>query len=75
MLSEIRAYLSERHRASLAEIALRLKVSPEAARGMLDHWMRKGRVCRLAAFCNGGCSRGCGSCAESAANEIYEWVA
>jgi putative ferrous iron transport protein C len=75
MLSDIRIFLSERHRASLTEIALRLKVPPEAARGMLDHWIRKGRVCRLAAVCGGGCRRGCGGCSESAANEIYEWVA
>jgi predicted ArsR family transcriptional regulator len=75
MLSEIRAFLSERKRASLAEIALRLKVPPEAARGMLELWIRKGKVCRLAAFCGGGCSRGCGGCAQSHSSEIYEWVA
>ena len=75
MLSEIRAYLLQRGRAPLSDIALYLKVPPEAARGMLDHWIRKGRVCRLAAFCSGGCSRSCGGCGESAASEFYEWVA
>lgn len=73
MLSDIRSYLSERGRAPLSDIAVRLGVSPDTARGMLQHWMRKGKVCRLAE-CK-ACSRGCGDCAESAANEIYEWVA
>lgn len=73
MLSEIRTYLSQRGRASLAEIALHLHVSPDTARGMLQHWERKGRVCRLAAVCGGSCSKGCGHCPESAASELYAW--
>ena len=73
MLSEIRDYLSVRGRAPLSDIALRLGVSTDAARGMLDHFVRKGRVCRLSSC--GGCSRGCGSCSESANAEIYEWQA
>jgi len=73
MLSEIRAYLSQRGRASLADIALHLHVSPDAARGMLELWERKGRVCRMAAACGGTCAKGCGHCPESTANEIYAW--
>lgn len=73
MLSDIRAYLSERGRAPLSDIAARLGVSADAARGMLQHWVRKGKVCRLESC--PACARGCGDCAESAANEIYEWVA
>ena len=73
MLSEIRDYLSERGRAPLSDIALRLGVPPDAARGMIELLVRKGRVCRLASC--PACSRGCGSCTEAAANEIYEWKA
>lgn len=73
MLSDIRDYLSERGRAPLSDIAVRLGVSTDAARGMLQLWMRKGKVCRLGS-CK-ACARGCGDCADSAANEIYEWVA
>lgn len=76
MLSEIRRYLTERGRAPLSDIALRLGVPPDAARAMLEQWMRKGRVCRAdAAACGGGCAKGCGHCPQSAASEIYQWVA
>lgn len=75
MLNEIRAYLSERGQAPLADIAIHLDAPPEAVRGMLSHWERKGRVARLTAPCRGGCSAaGCGGCAETGASEIYAWL-
>lgn len=74
MLSEIRDYLSARGRAPLSDIALRLGVPADAARGMIQHFIRKGRVARLVESCP-SCSRGCGSCSEAAATEIYEWKA
>lgn len=73
MLSEIRDYLSARGRAPLSDIALRLGVPADAARGMIELLVRKGRVCRLDSCPS--CSRGCGSCSEAAASEIYEWKA
>jgi len=73
MLSEIRDYLAARGRAPLSDIALRLGVPADAARGMIQHLVRKGRVARLESCSS--CSRGCGSCTEAAASEIYEWKA
>lgn len=71
ILSDIRRYLEERGRASLSDIALHLDSDPEAVRGMLDVWMRKGKVRKelMTASCGGSCNK----CA-SATTEIYAWV-
>ncbi|WP_116135095.1 FeoC-like transcriptional regulator [Tropicimonas sp. IMCC34043] len=88
MLMELRAYLKEHGSASLSDLSNRFRLPPEAIEGMLDHWVRKGRVARknLACVCpgcasSGGCA-GCptsgGSCCgggiSAAAFEIYEWL-
>lgn len=69
ILSELKGYLSERGRAPLTDIAIRLGVTPDAARGMLDVWAQKGRVRRLDSQTCGGC---CG-CADGRL-EVYEWL-
>lgn len=71
MLLAIRNLLQDRGQASLTDLSLHFRTSPEAMRGMVEHWVAKGQVCRLS--CAGSaCSRGCGSC--SAAPELYCWV-
>lgn len=45
--------------ASVAEMARRLGVEPGALQGMLDYWVRKGRL-RVVSSCAQSCS-GCGS--------------
>ena len=70
ILNDIRRYLEQRGQASLGDIARHLDADPEAVRGMLEHWMRKGRVRRhLAGTACGGCSQ-----CEGATLEIYEWL-
>jgi DNA-binding MarR family transcriptional regulator len=70
ILSQIRDYLVERRQASLADIALHFDSEPSAVRGMLDHWVRKGRVERrkVEAACGTSCNR-----CDPAAMELYIW--
>ncbi len=70
ILSDIRRYLEQRGQATLADIALHFDASPDAVRGMLEVWMRKGRVQRRMA--TGSCGSSCNQCAP-AATEIYVW--
>lgn len=60
ILSDIKAYVKERGRASLRDVAARFDVSEDAARGMLEHWERKGVLRREK---RAECSRACVSCA------------
>ena len=74
MLMKIRAYLEDRGSASLADLANRFGLPPEAVEGMVGHWVRKGRVRRVdlssicpSCSCGGGCS-GCAATAGSGAS-------
>ncbi|QNT69104.1 FeoC-like transcriptional regulator [Defluviicoccus vanus] len=70
ILSELKTYLVERRRADLLDMSNRFDADADALRGMLDHWIRKGRVRRLPQpeSCGGGCS-----CSRRKP-EVYEWV-
>lgn len=71
ILADLTAYLTERKRAPLMDMALRFETSEDALRGMLAALERKGRVRRIA---NGAaCSSGCCKC-DQASVETYEWV-
>lgn len=71
-LSEVRNYLKTRRMAPLQDIALHFDMAPDAARGLLEHWIRKGRVQRHQ---DSGCMTGscCGGCGDDL-KEIYEWL-
>ena len=71
ILSDIKQYLIRRGSASLSDISLHFDADPNAVRGMLEQWIRKGKVSKQAAkaACGGGCNR-CGL----EGNEIYQWV-
>ena len=70
MLSAIRDYLLQRGEATLADIALHLDAEPDAVRGMLQQWVRKGRVeqRKTEAACGTRCSR-----CDPEAMELYVW--
>jgi predicted ArsR family transcriptional regulator len=70
ILSQISSYLAERGQATLADIALHFDADPEAVRGMLDHWVRKGRVeqRKVEAACGTSCQR-----CDPAAMVLYIW--
>lgn len=71
-LSKVRNYLMERRMAPLQDIALHFDIPPDAARGLLEHWIQKGRVQRHQ---DNGCRDGhcCGGCGDEL-KEVYEWL-
>ncbi|MCE6951845.1 FeoC-like transcriptional regulator [Cereibacter sphaeroides] len=73
LLLDLRSYLQERGQASLTDLAHRFRSDPEAMRGMLGHWIGKGKVRRLACAPM-ACGKSCSGCHASAAPEIYEWL-
>lgn len=71
ILSDIKEYFSKHPAASLSDLSVRFNVEPEAMRGMLDHWIRKGKLRRLDQ--SSSCSNCCSEC-KSDHLEIYEWT-
>ena len=70
ILAEIKNYLMQRGQSSLADIAGHFNSDPEAIRGMLEVWLRKGKIIRHQA--SSSCS-GCCKC-DPAVMEIYQWM-
>lgn len=70
ILADIRDYLKQRGQCSLSDIALHFDADPEAVRGMLEVWIRKGKVERRAATAS--CGTSCQSC-DPASTEVYVW--
>jgi hypothetical protein len=70
ILSELKRYLVRHRRAAIGDLATRFDADPAAIRGMLDVWIRKGRVRRLESEA-GDCG-GCNKC-DAFDFEIYEW--
>ncbi|MCB2100706.1 MAG: FeoC-like transcriptional regulator [Rhodobacterales bacterium] len=71
ILAEVRQYVGDRHRVTLADLSNRFGVAPDALRGMLAVLVRKGRVRRLPRPAS--CGDGCCKCAPEAL-EVYEWI-
>lgn len=71
MLLSIKAFLKEQKTANLQELSLHFCKQPQIMRSMLEHWIRKGRVCRLGK--TAGCGTKCQFCPSQFA-EIYQWV-
>lgn len=72
ILSEIKRYLMQHKQVTLGDLSIHFDTDPEAMRGMLDQWVRKGSVLKseLQATCNKTCSK----CCDASAMEIYEWA-
>ncbi|MCW8862003.1 MAG: FeoC-like transcriptional regulator [Rhodospirillales bacterium] len=70
ILSQIRDYMALRGRASIGDMANHFDADMDAVRGMLDIWMRKGRVRRIESTDECG---GCSKC-DPLKLEIYEWI-
>jgi len=70
MLLDIKRYLMERQRVSLQDLALHFDTDADAMRGMLDTWIRKGKVTKCDAVACAGCSS---SCSTAQQEEAYEW--
>jgi putative ferrous iron transport protein C len=70
--SEVKAYLAERQRAPLGDIAVHFGSSPDAVRQVLQVWLNKGRVRRLSG--GAGCPGKAGCSCSARIEEVYEWV-
>jgi hypothetical protein len=70
ILSQVRDYLKQRGQCSLSDIALHFDTDADAVRGMLEIWIRKGKVEKHSA--TGSCGTTCQSC-DPATTEIYSW--
>ena len=70
ILTELKSYLIKNNRATLTDISHHFDIAPDAVKGMLEHWIRKGKVRQIeGSVCNKGC------CQCNPANlEIYEWI-
>jgi len=70
ILSQLRDYLRQHQQATLGDIARHFDSDPLAVRGMLELWVRKGKVQRssLTPACGGGCNR-----CDPSITEIYRW--
>jgi len=70
ILSQVRDYLKQRGQCTLSDIALHFDTDADAVRGMLDIWIRKGKVERTSA--TSSCGTSCQAC-DPAATEVYSW--
>ena len=70
ILSKVRDYLKQRGQCTLSDIALHFDTDANAVRGMLDIWIKKGKVEKRSATAS--CGTSCQSC-DPAATEIYTW--
>lgn len=71
ILSELRQYLQDKHRATLNDLVLHFQVDADALRGMLGKWISKGKVRQTPA--PSSCGTSCCKC-DPLLTEIYEWV-
>jgi hypothetical protein len=72
ILSDIKRYLAQRGTASLSELSFHFDANPSAISGMLEQWIRKGRVIKQVT--NQDCPGKCGGC-DSENSVMYQWIA
>lgn len=70
ILRDIKNYLQQRKQASLTDIALHLDADPMAVEGMLEQWIRKGKVHRTTLTTS--CGSSCNQC-DSEETALYVW--
>lgn len=71
ILSDLKHYLQTKKRVTLNELVVHFKVEPDALRGMIGQWQRKGKVRLLPV--SRGCGSSCHKC-DPSLTEFYEWV-
>ncbi|MGR8933007.1 MAG: FeoC-like transcriptional regulator [Gammaproteobacteria bacterium] len=71
ILSDLRDYIRERRRVTLADLANHFEIDADALRGMLNKWISKGNVRKLTT--ETACGTSCCKC-DSSLIELYEWI-
>lgn len=69
ILLEIKEYVQKRGQASLQDITAKFDLTEAAAKEMLTHWERKGKIEQVENTCR--CSS-CGDC-SSPCGAVYRW--
>lgn len=71
ILSDLRDYLKQQHRVSLADLVTHFNIDADALRGMLSKWISKGyvRVMPLESSCGTSCCK-----CDPTLTELYEWI-
>ena len=70
ILTEVRDYIRDSRQVPLRDLALHFNMDEEAMRGVLEHWIRKGKIKQLP---EGTSCAGCSSCTPDAI-EIFAWL-
>jgi len=71
ILSDLRDYLKQQQRVTLHDLMIHFRMDADALRGMLEVWIRKGKVKKNApdsAVCGSSCCK-----CDPALTELYEW--
>ncbi|MDJ0881384.1 MAG: FeoC-like transcriptional regulator [Gammaproteobacteria bacterium] len=71
ILKELKQYVRAHRQVSLTDIANHFDTEPDAVRGMLDFWIKKGKIQQ---YTNRRCNTSC-QCADQSNKEIYQWNA
>ena len=72
ILSELRDFIQQQGRVSLKDLVVKFNVDPDALRGMLQKWVKKGRIKQEMAG-GSACGTGCCQC-DPLITEVYQWV-
>lgn len=72
-LMDVKSYLSGRGRASLSDISIGLDTTVDAAKALLDVWIKKARVRQIPSDCGSSCGKSCCDSKNSHA-EVFEWL-
>jgi hypothetical protein len=70
ILTEVRDFIRDRGQVALRDLALHFDMDEEAMRGVIAHWVLKGKVRKLP---SGTTCSGCSSCTPETI-EIYAWT-
>ena len=70
ILLDVGHYVREHRQVTLNQIALHVNAQPDVVRGMLEVWIKKGKISKqaMAASCGSRCQK-----CDMADTEIYTW--
>lgn len=71
-LLKVKTILQRLETCSLFDLCKETKTHPDVLRDMLQHWVRKGKVCRLVG--TDACGKSCTQC-DPLFIERYQWIA
>ena len=71
ILTDVRNYLREKGQAPLRDMALEFNMDQNALRPIVEQWVNRGKVQKLAQGTS--CGSSCNACAPETI-EIYQWL-